>query len=133
MPTAPAAAPSVEPGPAAAAAPVAVAAAPVAAVATQPASEAEKFGLSERQRAERAPRPEKPPATSVTADIVALRKLPSGYALIELDNGQQWQQIESAPNLYLRLGERVTIRKASLGSFLLETKSNFSLRVRRVQ
>lgn len=101
--------------------------------AARPASEAEKFGLSERQRAEREPRPEQPPANAVTAAVVAVRKLPAGYLLIELDNGQQWQQIESAPNLYLRVGERVSIRKASLGSFLLETRSNFSTRVRRVQ
>jgi hypothetical protein len=106
--------------------------APAAPVA-RPASEAEKFGLSERQRAEREPKPEKPPASSVTGEVIALRKLPSGYLLIELDNAQQWQQIETDPNVYLRIGERVTIRKASRGSFLLETRSNYSTRVRRVR
>jgi hypothetical protein len=131
--TAPLPAPAAPGAVAAAPAAAPVAASAPAAPAAQPASEAEKFGLSERQRAEREPRPEKPPANAVTGEVIALRKLPSGYLLIELDNAQQWQQIETDPNLYLRIGERVTIRKASLGSFLLETRSNHSTRVRRVQ
>jgi hypothetical protein len=44
-------------------------------------SEAEKFGLSDRQRAAREPRPEAPPA--MTAAATAVRKLPSGYLLVD--------------------------------------------------
>ncbi len=132
-PTAPAAsvAPAIVQTPAAAASAPAVA--PAVAPAAQPASAAEKFGLSERQRAAREPRPETPPATTVTAAVTAVRKLPSGYLLVDLDNQQRWQQIEPSPNLFLRVGESVTIRKAALGSFLLVTRSNHSTRVRRVQ
>jgi hypothetical protein len=79
------AAPAVVQAPASAAIPSA------AAPATRPASEAEKFGLSERQRAEREPRPETPPATTVTAAVTAVRKLPTGYLRIDLDNDQASQ------------------------------------------
>ncbi len=99
----------------------------------RPASEAEEFGLSERQRAAREPQPEKPPATAVTAAVTAVRKLPTGYLRIDLDNDQAWQQTETDPNIRLRTGDRVTIRKAALGSFLLETPGRFSTRVRRVK
>jgi hypothetical protein len=121
------------PAAAAAAAPKVVAVPAPATAALQPAIAADKFGLSERQREALEPKPEKPPANTLTAAVTAVRKLPSGHLLIDLDNDQQWQQIESAPNLYLRTGDRVTIRKAALGSFLLQTASNYSVRVRRIR
>ena len=135
---APAPAPAATPVAAAPGAAVAAAAAgaggtTATAAAAAPAATEDKFGLSERQRAEREPKPQKPPANALTAAVTAVRKLPSGYLLIDLDNDQQWQQIESMPNLYLRVGDRVTIRKAALGSFLLQTASNYSTRVRRIR
>ena len=113
--------------------PASAAIAPAAGPAARPVSEAEKFGLSERQRAAREPQPEKPPATAVTAAVTAVRKLPTGYLRIDLDNDQAWQQTEIDPNIRLRTGDRVTIRKAALGSFLLETPGRYSTRVRRVK
>ncbi|MCC7463007.1 MAG: hypothetical protein IT480_11165 [Gammaproteobacteria bacterium] len=122
--TAPAAA-----APAAGAVPAAVASAAAAPI----PGEAGEFGLTERQRAARQPEPAEPPATALTAAVTAVRKLPAGYLRIDLDNAQQWQQTEIDPYLYLRVGEHVTIRKATLGSFLLQTSSNQSTRVRRVK
>ena len=127
----PPAAPAVVQTPASAA--IAPAVLPATVPAARPASEAEEFGLSERQRAAREPQPEKPPATAVTAAVTAVRKLPTGYLRIDLDNDQAWQQTEIDPNIRLRTGDRVTIRKAALGSFLLETPGRFSTRVRRVK
>jgi hypothetical protein len=107
--------------------------APAPVVADIPAKEAVEFGLSEQQKAEREGKPPKPELAATTAAIRTARKLSTGYWLITLDNGQVWQQTELDPNVWLDAGDRVTIRKASLGSFLLVTPGSYSTRVRRLQ
>jgi len=105
-----------------------------AAVATEePASDARKFGLSDAQKDAIDPKPAPPPLAATTAAVKTVRQLPSGYLLIGLDNDQVWQQTEIDPNVRLQPGDRVTIRRASLGSFLLVTPAHFSTRVRRLQ
>jgi hypothetical protein len=52
--------------------------------------------------------------------------------VIWLDNGQIWQQIDSQ-NLRLSENDRVVVRRASFGSFLLnKVGSNGSMRVKRI-
>jgi len=114
----------------AAAAPTASAARPQ----PRPLTEAQKFGLSAQQREALERKPDTPPPVkSTTAIVKSVRKLPSGYLRIELDNDQVWQQIETDPNVWLEPGEQVTIRRASLGSYLLDTPRRYSTRVQRVQ
>ena len=105
--------------------------APVAA--DKPVSEAQKFGLSTEQRAALEAKPAEPAPTATTAAVKTVRKLPSGYMLIGLDNDQVWQQAELDPLIRLQPGDRVTIRKGSLGSYLLVTPAHYSTRVRRIE
>jgi len=52
-----------------------------------------------------------------------------GKAHVRLDNGQVWSF--TAPEVLLRAGEAVTIRRAALGSFLMTTPSHHTYRVQR--
>jgi hypothetical protein len=107
------------------------AAAPVAV--EEPAADARKFGLSDKQRAALEAKPAEQAVAATTATVKTVRKLPSGYWLIGLDNDQVWQQTEIDPNIWLRPGDQVTIRRASMGSYLLVTPAQYSTRVRRLQ
>lgn len=52
--------------------------------------------------------------------------------VVVLDNGQAWRQLDNK-TLHLESGEAVIVRKASLGSYLLEKESGSrSIRVKRV-
>jgi len=115
---------SAEPAPAATTAAVA---------ADERLSEAEKFGLSGRQRAELEAKSGQPALTAITAAVKTVRRQPPGYLLIGLDNDQVWRQTEIDPLVRLRPGDQVTIRQASLGSYLLVTPGLYSTRVRRLQ
>jgi hypothetical protein len=51
-----------------------------------------------------------------------------------MDNGQVWVLIDSQSNRLARAGEKVTVRRASLGSYLMSVVAGGSaLRVRRAQ
>ena len=104
-----------------------------AAVAVKPASDDGKFGLSNKQRAALETKRAEPAVAATTAGVKTVRKLPSGYLLIGLDNDQVWQQTEIDPLVQLQPGDRVQIRQASMGSFLLLTPAQYSTRVRRIQ
>jgi hypothetical protein len=99
----------------------------------KPVSEAQKFGLSPRQRAALEAKPAEPVPVETTAAVKTVRRLPSGYLLIGLDNDQVWQQSELDSLIRLQPGDQVTIRQASLGSHLLVTPAKYSTRVRRIQ
>jgi hypothetical protein len=99
----------------------------------EPVSEAQKFGLSTRQRAALEAKPAEPVPVETTAAVKTVRRLPSGYLLIGLDNDQVWQQSELDSLIRLQPGDQVTIRRASLGSHLLVTPAKYSTRVRRIQ
>ena len=68
----------------------------------------------------------------IAATVAAVKSSASRKMTIALDNGQTWRQLDSE-RLYLKNGEAVIIRKASLGSYLLEKQSGSrSIRVKRV-
>jgi len=112
-----------------------VVAAPTVTIATPaPAKEAvvqseRNFGMSaERQLGEQgAPK-------SITATVVSVT--PASHInrwVVALDNGQVWEQRETTPDARRpRPGDTVTIRGASLGSFLLISSRGAS-RVRRIR
>lgn len=67
----------------------------------------------------------------VEAVVTEVRKSATRKLLVTLDNGQIWRQLDSQ-TLHLKSGESVTIRKASLNSFLMRKKSGSrSIRVKR--
>jgi hypothetical protein len=112
------------------------AAAPAPAVAVDPAVKArEDFGLSEAQKRASEPSQRAPVApTGVTGKVVELtRSAVTGKATVTLDNGQVWTELEAFSGVVLRKGDVVTIRTASLGSFLLVTPRNVATRVRRLK
>jgi hypothetical protein len=126
---------------AAAGAPVAAAAeaAPTAAAATAPLARppapspgeaTQNFGLS----AEKVLGPQGVP-TEIKARVTAVQANEiTGRAVVTLDNGQVWQQVEAtkAPKRP-RAGDEVMIRKAALDSYLMVTPERGSARVRRVR
>jgi len=69
----------------------------------------------------------------VSATVTELHHEPGGRFVLYLDNGQVWRQIETDNWAPPRKGERVTIRRAALGSYMLETVENLATHVRRVR
>jgi hypothetical protein len=131
----------VSPPVAAVAAPVAAAAAPVAAAATPsptstlpPVDPVSEFGLTEQQKQVRQPRERKqPPLESIMAGVTAAEQDRQGAWRLTLDNGQVWQQTEPALGVRFQAGSSVEIRRASMGSFVLQVPGRPVIRVRRVR
>jgi len=68
----------------------------------------------------------------IEAIVTDARTSASRKLTVILDSGQIWRQLDSKP-LRVKSGDTVVIRKASLGSFLMEKKSGSrSIRVKRV-
>lgn len=67
----------------------------------------------------------------IEAVVTEVRKSATRKLVVTLDNGQVWRQLDSQP-MRLKSGESVIVRKASLGSFLMEKQSGSrSIRVKR--
>jgi hypothetical protein len=94
-----------------------------------PASEsAEKdFGLAAGRAAKQS---EIDSVTSVIAEVAHQR---DGRFLVTLANGQRWAQSELESKASVEAGDTVTVRRASLGSYLFVTKSGIATRVKRVK
>ena len=110
-----------------AAAPAAAAAAAgsAAAAGAAPAPEAKSFGLTRHTpQAEEGPDRIQAKVTRVDADRF-------GNVRVSLDNDQAWTF--NAPDALLRVGEAVTIRRGTIGSFLLTTANHHTYRVQRTQ
>jgi hypothetical protein len=110
-----------------------VAAAPAAPVAAAPAPTTapteEDFGRSKVQKAARSSSP--PEIKSVTAKVAGFGRSPNQRTQITLDNGQIWEY-QDDPDPLLSIGDPVTIKHGTLGSFLLLTPAKHSHRVSRV-
>jgi hypothetical protein len=124
-----------------AAAPAAAAAAP-AATTPAPAANAptpsaqDKFGYRgniARAEIDKQSEEARSQAEVLTAKVTELSTLAHGEVLLTLDNGQVWQQKRSDRGMRIKVGDEVTIRRATLGSFLLTTKAKGSMRVSRVK
>ncbi len=92
------------------------------------------FGLDQVQLRERDPermRELSPDRIEAGVADVALRS--TGHRVVTLDNGQVWLLTEVSSKGYLASGDRVTIRKAALGNYMLLTPQRVPLRARRIQ
>lgn len=69
----------------------------------------------------------------VSATVTELHHEPDGRFVVYLDNGQVWRQIETDDWAPPRKGERVRIRRAALGSYMLETAENLATHVTRIR
>ena len=114
--------PSASPSPAANKAPAADESSAQAATA---AGGVNAFGLTRHER------PAAAGPDLIRAQVAAVRTDRLGKAHVRLDNGQVWSL--SAPDVLLRAGEAVTIRRASLGSFLMTTPAHRTYRVQRTE
>jgi hypothetical protein len=94
-------------------------------------SAADNFGLTEAQQ-RRAGGPGGPNfLDSISATVTGLQRTPRGAFVVLLDNGQVWQQIELDSWVPPHKGDRVTIRRGVLGSFMLVTADHVVTHVRR--
>jgi hypothetical protein len=108
---------------------------PVAApAATAPDSPQADFGLTAEQRNARASRVEdSKPLDRITARVRAVQTTASGRLLLTLDNDQRWLEVEPSSRQHFFEGDPITIRKASLGSYLASgPRSGTGVRIRRV-
>jgi len=112
--------PSASPSPAANKAPAADESSAQAATA---AGGVNAFGLTRHER------PAAAGPDLIRAQVAAVTTDRLGRAFVRLDNGQVWSF--TAPDVLLRAGEAVTIRRAALGSFLMTTPSHHTYRVQR--
>jgi hypothetical protein len=65
--------------------------------------------------------------------VVSTIEWRNGVFVVTLDNGQVWVQTERDSRVQLEVGETVSIRKASLGSFLLSSPQGIGTRVRKLR
>lgn len=98
-----------------------------------PTATADDFGLTEHAKRSLDPDPEKRKPASLTAGVTAVTRGRDTRFVLTLDNGQVWRQIETLSQARVSVGDTVTIREASLGSFLLVTSNRIATRVRRVR
>ncbi len=120
------------PAEATSAAPAPAAAAP-AAVAPE-AKARQDFGLSEhdkRARAEKQGTPTEP--DSLSGKVASVGHRPTGELVVTLEDGQVWVEVGPSGGVVVKAGELVTIRRASLGSYMLVTPTHVGTRVRRVK
>jgi len=129
-PAAPAAAPAAAAaGSPASPAPAALGgAAPAAAAAggAAPAANPQSFGLTAVEH------PAAPKvASSLQTNVVNVGTSPNGHMTATLEGGAVWELEDSDP--LLAAGDAVTIRRASFGSFVMETPSKRTHHVRRLR
>ena len=86
------------------------------------------FGLNEAQKRATVPDPDR-----IEAVIAVIGHRATGEIVVTLDNGQVWVQAESATSARLRVGDKIMIRKAAMGSYQLLTPGRVAMRVRRVK
>jgi len=68
---------------------------------------------------------------SIQAHVVSLRESPRSGTMLELDNGQKWQQT-GREDLLLKPGDGVKITRGAFNSFWLMTDGNRSGHVKRL-
>jgi hypothetical protein len=131
----PQAAARVAPTPAAPA--VAVPPAPV--VATTPPIPAsptpDDFGVSGKlaQKRKEAQEEVAPAIKELRASVTKLSTKPYGEIIMQLDNGQVWEQLEKKSTFVIKEGESVLIKPAKFGSFMLTTDAGATTRVHRTR
>ena len=90
-----------------------------------PASTPQRFGLNKA-----APRAAPAEAASIEAVVASITQNRLGQSQVLLDNGQTWVSAEIG--LRIAAGDKVTVKRATFGSYMMLTSSRSSYRVRRV-
>jgi hypothetical protein len=69
----------------------------------------------------------------IESTVARLDPLEPGRNRITLANGQVWEQVEASTRFQPRAGEAVTVRQASLGSYLMRASRGAAVRARRLR
>jgi hypothetical protein len=95
----------------------------------------QQFGLPEREVAKQevAAGARAPDAVKIQARVVGLALSGDGRTILTLDNNQVWRQLSSDTDLFLKLGDTVTISRAFLGSYWVDTPTKRGCKVTRVR
>jgi hypothetical protein len=72
-----------------------------------------------------------PSLTIITATVVQLSVRGNGRFIVTLDNGTVWSQTRGKEDVRVAVGDNITLKKATLGSYLLVTRDGVSTRVKR--
>jgi len=118
------------PAPTATPAPVVVSSPPSNAI-----SKEDEFGASgnlPRKRSDEK-KPADTPLQELHGTVANVKTKPYGELILELDNGQVWEQPEKKSTFLVKVGEGVVIRQHKLGSFFLTTDAGAVTRVRRIR
>jgi hypothetical protein len=72
-----------------------------------------------------------PSLTVIVATVVQLSVRSNGRFVVTLDNGTVWSQSRRKPDVRVAVGDNITLKKATLGSYLLVTRDGVSTSVKR--
>ena len=111
-------------------APVVAAAPPVSA-----SQSADDFGVTGNfaRKRDAAKEAVAPAPKELRAKVTKVSAKPYGEAILELDNGQVWEELEKKSSFIIKAGEGVVIKPAKFGSFLLSTDAGSTTRVHRTR
>jgi hypothetical protein len=66
------------------------------------------------------------------AAVTKITSRPFGELVLELDNGQVWEQPEKKGSFIIKVGDGVVIRQARFGSYMLTVDTGATTRIRRI-
>ena len=69
----------------------------------------------------------------IESTIQSARKIGYGYWLMELETGARWEQVDGKLVLSPKTGQKVKIRRGSLGTYFARVNGQPGVRVRRVE
>ena len=95
----------------------------------------DEFGVSgdlARKRAQ-ATKSVNAPLQELHASITGIKSKPYGELVLELDNGQVWEQAEQRSDVLIQPNDPVTIKPGLLGAFYLTDVAHQTIRFRRVR
>ena len=91
------------------------------------------FGLNDAQKENRTPEAERVERPDrIEAGVTKVSYRASGERVISLDNGQVWMIIEVTDKGWVKVGDRVSVKTAMLGTYMFDT-GRVQLRARRLQ
>lgn len=74
-----------------------------------------------------------PRLEKLDATVIKLSTGTGGRLIVDLDNGQQWEQTQGKTVQFLKVGDEVHFTRGTLGSFFLTTGQRLTVRVRRTR
>jgi hypothetical protein len=102
---------------------------PPVAKAEGPAESRAQFGLKANQLPKDPEAPKK--LTAIEGVVSGFGHAPNGHQVVRVDDSQSWELLEDADPL-LTPGDKVSIRRALLGSFIMTTPTGREHRVKRL-